>query len=447
MRDIFTYVCIATAGLLIQLFIGMLASQMDTAPHFSVTAIKHVSASWLSVKFGVGAVPDPNTATFSDSEILRAEAAKPGPGAQAQSSSLSSRPQQSGQADGGKADTLASVIQAPAIQQTIQPDELRRRAPALSATSREMRCGTPLPPESFVETRHGAAAVAIFARSRYRGTAEAQFEWTYEVDFENIGRLPVQLLTRYWVMTDDKGGSLVVKGPGAGGQVPVIPPGERWSYSSSTAISSERGSMHGSFQFETTADGESEREGETTLPPFAFSAHVGRLALSPSGREENVPCPNEAESIGRLPPTSVSNANRILVGTLVEYRPELSVPDASKYAFSYTITVQNARPAPVVFVSRVIKIVDERGHMATDEAVGLGSVEGKATAVQLDSGVSLRIQGTFHVGTQKGNLFGYLGARPDAGGQEATETVNIGRTGLSPDGSAVPFYDWNVFSK
>eukprot|EP00965_Chrysotila_dentata_P054243 1799740-Pleurochrysis_carterae.AAC.3 len=108
---------------------------MDTAPHFSVTAIKHVSASWLSVKFGVGAVPDPNTATFSDSEILRAEAAKPVPGAQAQSSSLSSRPQQSGQADGGKADTLASVIQAPAIQQTIQPDEVWPRKIALCSTT------------------------------------------------------------------------------------------------------------------------------------------------------------------------------------------------------------------------------------------------------------------------------------------------------------------------
>ena len=64
------------------------------------------------------------------------------------------------------------------------------------------------------------------------------------------------------------------------------------------------GAMHGSFQFEVLP-GEAEMLPKPMPSPPAFSARVGRLSLSLDGREQLVPCRDDATAMDKLPTTSV----------------------------------------------------------------------------------------------------------------------------------------------
>jgi len=49
-----------------------------------------------------------------------------------------------------------------------------------------------------------------------------QFSWIYTIDIENHGSETVQLLNRYWLITDAQGRQEEVRGPGVVGQQPVV---------------------------------------------------------------------------------------------------------------------------------------------------------------------------------------------------------------------------------
>merc|ERR1719215_1030200 len=75
--------------------------------------------------------------------------------------------------------------------------------------------------------------------------------WTYNIRMENLGAETVQMLTGHWVFINDAGVvENEVKGPGARGVTPVLPPGGEWSYESGASLPTPHGSMHGSFQME-----------------------------------------------------------------------------------------------------------------------------------------------------------------------------------------------------
>src|ERR671915_1004961 len=61
---------------------------------------------------------------------------------------------------------------------------------------------------------------------------ENYFFWAYTVVIANEGRETVQLKSRIWCITDARGNTEEVRGPGVVGQTPVIPPGESFSYTS-----------------------------------------------------------------------------------------------------------------------------------------------------------------------------------------------------------------------
>ena len=85
---------------------------------------------------------------------------------------------------------------------------------------------------------------------------QGHFVWAYRVKIENVGLEPVQLLNRYWKITDAFGRVKEVRGPGVVGEQPRLDPGEVFEYTSGTPLSTPSGIMAGTYEM-TTDDGDS----------------------------------------------------------------------------------------------------------------------------------------------------------------------------------------------
>lgn len=102
---------------------------------------------------------------------------------------------------------------------------------------------------------------------------EGRFFWAYQVRIENQGGDTVQLLNRYWRITDATGKVVEVRGPGVVGEHPVLKPGEAFEYTSGTPLGTPSGFMVGSYEMTTT---EGERF-EIAIPAFSLdSPHQAR---------------------------------------------------------------------------------------------------------------------------------------------------------------------------
>ncbi len=82
---------------------------------------------------------------------------------------------------------------------------------------------------------------------------ENHFVWAYNVVIENMGEESVQLLTRYWKITDSMGRSQEVRGAGVVGEQPVLEPGGRYEYTSGTPLPTPSGIMVGSYEMEAAS--------------------------------------------------------------------------------------------------------------------------------------------------------------------------------------------------
>jgi ApaG protein len=79
--------------------------------------------------------------------------------------------------------------------------------------------------------------------------AQGVFAFAYTVTVTNAGRVPVQLISRHWVIQDERGHSDEVKGLGVVGQQPLLRPGESFQYTSACRLRAPSGTMGGSFFF------------------------------------------------------------------------------------------------------------------------------------------------------------------------------------------------------
>ena len=70
----------------------------------------------------------------------------------------------------------------------------------------------------------------------------------YHVTITNEGEIPVQLISRHWVITNANGQEQHVRGPGVVGQQPVLDEGESFRYTSGCPLDTQVGTMHGSYQ-------------------------------------------------------------------------------------------------------------------------------------------------------------------------------------------------------
>src|ERR1700742_4013384 len=97
---------------------------------------------------------------------------------------------------------------------------------------------------------------------------DSRFVWSYTVTIENRGEEPVQLMSRYWNITDGTGVMREVRGPGVVGAQPVIKPGEKFQYTSGCPLETASGMMMGRYQMKA-ASGEAF---EAEIPAFLLES-------------------------------------------------------------------------------------------------------------------------------------------------------------------------------
>ncbi len=85
---------------------------------------------------------------------------------------------------------------------------------------------------------------------------ENRYVFAYTITIRNEGKVPAQLLTRRWLITDANGKVQEVVGDGVIGQQPRILPGKMHRYSSGAVLETPVGTMEGHYGM-VTAEGES----------------------------------------------------------------------------------------------------------------------------------------------------------------------------------------------
>ena len=84
--------------------------------------------------------------------------------------------------------------------------------------------------------------------------AAQRFVFGYTITIANRSQRAAKLLNRHWIITDGDGGQQEVRGPGVVGEQPYLRPGEQFRYTSGAILTTQIGSMHGSYEF-TDDDG------------------------------------------------------------------------------------------------------------------------------------------------------------------------------------------------
>jgi ApaG protein len=99
--------------------------------------------------------------------------------------------------------------------------------------------------------------------------ADRRFAWAYRVRIENHGTATVQLISRFWSITDAAGRVEEVRGAGVVGEQPVLRPGEAYEYQSATKMPTPSGIMVGSYRMENRDNGEAF---DVAIPAFSLDS-------------------------------------------------------------------------------------------------------------------------------------------------------------------------------
>ena len=97
-------------------------------------------------------------------------------------------------------------------------------------------------------TRSITVTVEPFYLDEQSSPEENHFVWAYHVRIENNGEQTVQLLTRFWRITDSLGNVQEVRGDGVVGEQPILNPGDSFEYTSGTPLPTPSGIMVGAYQ-------------------------------------------------------------------------------------------------------------------------------------------------------------------------------------------------------
>jgi ApaG protein len=93
-----------------------------------------------------------------------------------------------------------------------------------------------------------------------------RYFWAYTIEIANRGNVPVQIVGRHWVITDQNGKREDVRGPGVVGEQPVIGPGSSFSYTSGCPLTTPSGMMVGVYDAVDDEGGAF----QVAIPPFSL---------------------------------------------------------------------------------------------------------------------------------------------------------------------------------
>ena len=109
--------------------------------------------------------------------------------------------------------------------------------------------------------------VAVSYLAEQSDPSSGRWFWSYHIRVENAGAEAVQLLSRWWQITDGRGAVHEVVGDGVVGEMPLIAPGASYDYVSGCPLKTASGAMEGSF-------------GMVDEQGFAFDAVIPRFVLT-----------------------------------------------------------------------------------------------------------------------------------------------------------------------
>jgi ApaG protein len=92
----------------------------------------------------------------------------------------------------------------------------------------------------------GINVVTAYLPSHSRPDA-SQYTFAYTITISNGSDLPVQLLSRHWIITDADNEVQEVRGEGVVGEQPVIPPQASFRYTSGATLATPVGCMEGKY--------------------------------------------------------------------------------------------------------------------------------------------------------------------------------------------------------
>ncbi len=94
----------------------------------------------------------------------------------------------------------------------------------------------------------------------------SEYFWAYRVAIENNSGNTLQLLSRYWYITDSNGRIDEVRGAGVVGEQPFIENGQEYSYSSGCPLTAPSGIMVGHY----TMQNDQGSTIEVSIPAFSL---------------------------------------------------------------------------------------------------------------------------------------------------------------------------------
>src|SRR5438046_1514649 len=79
---------------------------------------------------------------------------------------------------------------------------------------------------------------------------QQKFIWSYEITIVNDSEEIVQLLNRFWRITDWTGRIEEIRGPGVTGLQPIIKPNAEFAYKSYCQLNTPQGTMEGFYEMQ-----------------------------------------------------------------------------------------------------------------------------------------------------------------------------------------------------
>jgi ApaG protein len=94
-----------------------------------------------------------------------------------------------------------------------------------------------------------------------------RFVFSYTITITNLGHSSAKLISRHWIITDANNHVQEVRGQGVVGEQPLLKPSQSFEYTSGTVLTTQVGTMRGSYQMQTD-DG---KQFEVAIPQFVLS--------------------------------------------------------------------------------------------------------------------------------------------------------------------------------
>ena len=94
-----------------------------------------------------------------------------------------------------------------------------------------------------------------------------RFVFSYTINIANGGNDTAKLISRHWIITDADHHVQEVRGQGVVGEQPLLAPNQSFEYTSGTVLSTQVGTMRGSYQMQAT-DG---TQFDVEIPQFVLS--------------------------------------------------------------------------------------------------------------------------------------------------------------------------------